>query len=84
MYNKYRKYKAKYLEKKLEISQQEDQDLEQEPEQVEMNKPEEEKPQELTPEVVVKNTTGLLPYEVITLKNGKTYKKYDFSKFVGL
>lgn len=67
MYEKYRKYKAKYLEKKLELSNQtEFEQLSEEPVQPE-------------PTQQARTSTNNKP---IILKNGKVFQKYDFSRIL--
>jgi hypothetical protein len=77
MYEKYRKYKAKYLEKKLELSNQtEFEQLSEEPVEV----PQEPVPVPAEPVVPTQQAKKSTNNDPIVLKNGKVFQKYDFSR----
>lgn len=87
MYEKYRKYKAKYLEKRLEISNNSElsdvSDDVQEvpaPEQVPTPEPEPEQVPEPVPEQVPQQFKQVVNNKPIILKNGQVYQKYDYSR----
>ena len=80
MYEKYRKYKAKYLEKKLELSNQtEFEQLSEEPTVPAVPEVPEVPEVPAVPTSQAKKSTNNEP---IILKNGKVFQKYDFSRIL--